>query len=335
MPGHLNYSRLKGICHNFRKHDSPQVPATCVDDIVLSALRHAHEISSDVLTGPAFSSSPMKIGYCSLHPSLRIEDQSADCLLWYVTAKSPLFNELDLERWSVDAGDGPHVILHMNRPHTTDLPEMRDVRHLCYDAIAKFLGVVVIEGWTPPVHPASGSIPEEEVVSTEAWPLRRDVYVVRPRIDAQNWAAEREVSGTLRPVLRRCRVAVVSGELTGPQGETEHFEGVVLDPGIHVPLELIEPGHLMEWTPDLNEVEAGSQRAMDRMHEEIIELFSIRRAMPALAGDETARVLRWWKPNLSTMSVDDEWALLPAWEIFLPGMQRSVLCGWSGVVLVG
>ena len=173
---------------------------------------------------------------------------------------------LEFERWSVDAGPGPHLLLHLNRTEIEDLPETPRVRHQSREDIARFLGRAVMEGWSPPSSSSPPSAKSGDFETLETWPPRQETYVLRPRIDAQKWAEEREISTTMRPVLRRCRVLILAGQLKGPQDVTEPFEQVLLDPGIHAPLESIESKHLMEWTPSLNEVEAGSHRDRSYCH---------------------------------------------------------------------
>ncbi|MBG17064.1 MAG: hypothetical protein CMB77_01740 [Euryarchaeota archaeon] len=303
-----------------------------MDEVVVSALRHAHGLTHGMEEVTPIIS-PIRVGRAPPHPLLMSDGGGIPRVIWLIGHSMEQMGSLGYERWSVDAGLGPHLLLHLNRLKIRNLPEDNRVKHLCIDDVARFLGHIVMQGWTP----AESAVTPAATVSVhgldEALVPRRDVYALRPRIDAQDWVKEREMSTTLRPVLRRCRVLIVTGRLIGPGKEAEPFEQILLDPGIHAPLGTIEKEHLMEWTPSLDEVEAGSQRNDERLHEELVDALSIRRVMPTTSGEETARVLRWWRPDIKAMQIDEAWALLPAWEVNVPGMPRSILCGWSGVVL--
>ena len=303
-----------------------------MDEVILSALRHVHGLTHEMEEVVPIIS-PEKVGRAPPHPLLVGDGDETARVIWLIGHSLEQMGSLEYERWIVDAGQGPHLLLHLNRAKLGDLPEDYRVKHVCIDDVARFLGHVVMQGWVPAESAVTPAIIESDPGAEGALIPRREIYALRPRIDAQEWVEEREISTTLRPVLRRCRVLIVAGRLIGPEKETEPFEQILLDPGIHAPLEAIEKAHLMEWTPTLDEVEAGSQRNDERLRDELIDALSIRRVMPTTSGEETARVLRWWRPDIKAMQIDEAWALLPAWQVDVPGMQRSILCGWSGVVL--
>ncbi len=303
-----------------------------MDEVVLSALRHVHGLTQSMEKANS-TISPLKVGRAKPHPSLMDGAHDAPWMIWLIGSSVEQMRSLEYERWSVDAGPGPHLLLHLNRASVEDLPQDGRVKHLCIDDVARFLGHTVMQGWAPTESAGDPVLIEREHDAEGVLISRQETYAIRPRINAREWAEEREISTTLRPVLRRCRALIVAGQLIGPENEEEGFEQILLDPGIHAPLEEIETAHLMEWTPSLDEVEAGSQRDDERLREELIEVLSIRRVMPATSGEESARILRWWRPDVKAIQIDDAWALLPAWEVNVPGMQRSILCGWSGVVL--
>ena len=304
-----------------------------MDDVVQSALRYAHGFIP-ISGGTSHTTSPIRLGRSTPHLFLKGDGEDCAHVIWLIGHEETKMSGLEIERWSVDAGPGPHLLLHLNRTRNEGLPDTVGVQHQYRDDVALFLGRIVMEGWTPPAPTVAPISRGEHPDSANAWPLHQEVFVIKPRIDAQKWAHDRDLSTTLRPVLRRCKVLITTGQLIGPQDLKESFENVLLDPGIHAPLESIGPEHLMEWTPSLNEVEAGLQRGDERLREELVDILSIRRVMPAaIAGDEAARVLRWWRPDIETMVIEEAWALLPAWEVDAPEMQPSVLCGWSGVVL--
>ncbi|MAK77980.1 MAG: hypothetical protein CL992_01700 [Euryarchaeota archaeon] len=303
-----------------------------MDEVVASALRYAHGLSHEMdVATPILS--PTRVGRAPPHPLLVSDSDGTPRAIWLIGHSMEQMGSLEFERWIVDAGQGPHLLLHLNRLELRGLPEENRIEHLCVDDVARFLGHMVLQGWTPPESAVTPAVTVSDHRTDDALVPRMDVYVLRPRIDAQDWVEERGVSTTLRPVLRRCQVLIIAGRLIGPGNEAEPFEQILLDPGIHAPLGTIEKEHLMEWTPRLDEVDAGSQRNDDRLHEEMIDTLSIRRVMPTTSGEETARVLRWWRPDIKAMQIDEAWALLPAWEVNVPGMPRSILCGWSGVVL--
>ncbi|MBJ84775.1 MAG: hypothetical protein CMB52_04585 [Euryarchaeota archaeon] len=254
---------------------------------------------------------------------------------------APLDN-LEIERWLVDAPAGVHWMLSERPLRLEQRPTQEGVDYEVWgpERFAQWLGNAILNGDLNATIPTS-LIQSSEITEAEhVKPVQVELgpTAFRPQVELQTVLEKLALThAEHRPVLLSGRVWTITGILRGPENAAERgWWELVEDPysGEILQLEGIEK---LDFIPNLERMEPDSWPDESQVAPHLAKMCEERRHYVVTESSGTHQVqgsvLHWWKLDPSSAEMTPRLALLPAWQIRIPERGIALIHGLNGQLI--
>lgn len=266
-----------------------------------------------------------------------------DTYVWHAHDGWAPLDDLEIERWLVDAPSGVHWLLSERKLR---LERNSSRAGITYDVwgperFAQWLGEAVLNGdlnaQIPETIPAS-VVAAEDVERIAPIEQRSGASALRPRIDLAEVLERLGLANTdSRPVLLCARIWAVTGILRGPEDAAERQWWNLLEDPFSGEVDHLGKVDEMEFIPSLQRIEPTAWIEEADIAPRLAGLCEERRHYTVTedvgASQVQGSVLTWWKLDPSSAEMTPRLALLPAWQIRIPERGWAILHGLTGQLL--
>jgi len=256
--------------------------------------------------------------------------------IWHIHDGITTLNKFEIERWSVDAPPGSHLLLS-EREFDTNLSEYRinglEIILWNPERLALWLGKTILLNNLNITFKKSNSSDKnnlnhsKKVISTDS-PL-----TLRPQVDLDLWLSEKSWSGiSTTPVLLLAKLWFIEGELVNSEGCIEKREWNVLEDPWSSKLSIFLSSSSLDYSPSLKVINpiSSNWKNEHELLKEVSPLISEKRqGKPKLSGEITrSMILEHWKFNENNASIKWRNIMIPSWIINVN--QKIILHGITG-----
>ena len=264
--------------------------------------------------------------------------------MWHAQDGWSDLDRMELERFLVDAPAGTHWLLSERKlAYGSQMPQREGVDLQVWgpDDFATWLGRAVLNGDLSAQIPQAAPVIEmHSEIGAESSPTVRDErlpaggapFALAPRVEVAHALQAAGVAGAEhRPVLLSARAWSVTGTLRGPDDASERQWWTLIEDPFSGQIDALGNAKLLEFIPNLARLDP------PRWADESV----IRQSLPGLcdtrrhhaAPGAMASLLQWWRLDPSSAELDARLALIPAWQVRIPGRGWALLHGLSGQLL--
>lgn len=258
-------------------------------------------------------------------------------------------DDLDVERWLVDAPDGDHLLICERDECSVRIePKRQGSRIIMWDQrdYAALVGRAVLDGRleldSPSAvlaeHSESAETTEQPADDKPPLPPEGGDLALSPTIDVAGLMLDRGRMGiALQPVLLQAHLWIVEGDLSGPDGDDESGRWWILHDPFSKSYEKMQPKEFLRQVPNIQRI--SSQVISDEavIRHRISNLIDERRpemvTSEASGQSASAGLLRWWRLEVEHARLRRHDILLPAWAATIPLEGRRLIHGLSGLEL--
>ncbi len=253
---------------------------------------------------------------------------------------SPL-DELEIERWLVDAPTGAHWLLSERRLRIEKKAVRSGVTYDIWgpDRFAEWLGQAVLNGdlnATVPTHIVDAVVEEE----TERAPVQvfDGPVALRPSIELHQVLDRHGLrAAEARPVLLCGRIWSVQGILRGPEDAAERQQWQLLEDPFTSEIDHLGSAESLDFIPSLARIEPPVWLEEAEIAPQLATMCEERRHYTVTessgASQVQGSVLHWWKLDPSSAEMTPRLALLPAWQVRIPDRGVALVHGLTGQLL--
>ena len=254
---------------------------------------------------------------------------------------APLDN-LEIERWLVDANPGKHWLLSERSLRLEHRPTRAGVEYEVWgpERFAQWLGNAVLNGDLNATVPSNVIQSEdvEELEYTDPVPIELGPTALRPQVELEPVLDKLAlIHAEHRPVLLSARIWTVTGILRGPENAAERgWWELIEDPfsGEFLQLEGLEK---LDFIPNLERIEPDVWPEQSQVAPHLAKMCEERRHYVVTessgASQVQGSVLHWWKLDPSSAEMTPRLALLPAWQIRIPERGLALIHGLNGQLI--
>ena len=255
---------------------------------------------------------------------------------------APLDN-LEIERWLVDAPSGSHWILSERPLRLEQKPQRNNIEYDVWSPIhfAQWLGDAVLNGdlnaSVPQTMPPS--VVEVEDVERATLSIKQTgPSALRPQIELESVLERLTLShAEPRPVLLSARIWVVTGILRGPGESADRRGWELLEDPFTGEIDHIGKIETLDFIPKLERIEPKSWVDESEIAPKLASLCEERRHYTVTESSGISQVqgsvLHWWKLDPSSAEMTPHLALLPAWQLRIPERGIALVHGLTGQLI--
>ena len=255
---------------------------------------------------------------------------------------APLDN-LEIERWLVDAPSGSHWILSERPLRLEQKPQRNNIEYDVWSPIhfAQWLGDAVLNGdlnaSVPQTMPPS--VVEVEDVERATLSIKQTgPSALRPQIELESVLERLTLShAEPRPVLLSARIWVVTGILRGPGESADRRGWELLEDPFTGEIDHIGKIETLDFVPKLERIEPKSWVDESEIAPKLASLCEERRHYTVTESSGISQVqgsvLHWWKLDPSSAEMTPHLALLPAWQLRIPERGTALVHGLTGQLI--
>ena len=255
---------------------------------------------------------------------------------------APLDN-LEIERWLVDAPSGSHWILSERPLRLEQKPQRSNIEYDVWSPIhfAQWLGDAVLNGdlnaSVPQTMPPS--VVEVEDVERATLSIKQTgPSALRPQIELESVLERLTLShAEPRPVLLSARIWVVTGILRGPGESADRRGWELLEDPFTGEIDHIGKIETLDFIPKLERIEPKSWVDESEIAPKLASLCEERRHYTVTESSGISQVqgsvLHWWKLDPSSAEMTPHLALLPAWQLRIPERGIALVHGLTGQLI--
>ena len=280
------------------------------------------------------------LGLLSRPPAAQsIPTLTAHTHVWHAHDGWAPLDNLEIERWLVDAPAGKHWLLS-ERPLRLDQKPTR--ANVDYDVwgperFAQWLGHAILNG------DLNANIPSNLITIDENQNLQYSDPVdeesgptaIRPKIELESVLEKMALSNVEhRPVLLSARIWAITGILRGPEDAAERGRWELIEDPFLGEIHQFEAQEKLDFIPNLERLEPNAWLEQSQVAPHLAKMCEERRdyVVTESSGSNQVQgsVLHWWKLDPSSAEMTPRLVLLPAWQIRIPDHGVAIVHGLNG-----
>ena len=251
---------------------------------------------------------------------------------------APLDN-LEVERWLVDAPTGNHWLLSERPLQLEHNPTRSGIEYEVWgpDRFAQWLGNAVLNGDLNAMVPSNFTPTEDEEMPLQSAPADSGMgpAALRPQVELEPVLEKLSLThAEHRPVLLSARVWTVTGILRGPKDAAERGWWELIEDPFLGEIHQLEPLEKLDFIPNLERIEPKIWPEQAQIAPHLAKRCEERRhyVVTESSGQNQVQgsVLHWWKLDPSSAEMTPRLALLPAWQIRIPERGLALIHGLNG-----
>ena len=262
--------------------------------------------------------------------------------VWHAYDGWAPLDDLEIERWLVDAPEGTHWLLSERRLRLERRPRRDGVSFDIWgpERFAQWLGEAVLNGDLNAAVPAPviEAAAEEEVERVPLTPETEGPTALLPQVDPQSTLrAHGLTSAEARPVLLCARIWSITGILRGPGEAAERHWWQLLEDPFTGEIDHLGQAGQMDHIPGIARLEPTRWVDQAELAPRLAGFCEERRHVTVTEGSGELQVqgsvLHWWRLDPSSAELTPRLAFLPAWQVRVPDRGLALLHGLTGQLL--
>tara|TARA_B110000014_G_C20124510_1_gene597912 strand:- start:4107 stop:5030 length:924 start_codon:yes stop_codon:yes gene_type:complete len=276
-------------------------------------------------------------GFTSMGVAVSIPDlgiQSNGVSIWHAPAGILPITRSEILRFGIDAPSGFNLILSERLVQSDcHLVDTFNFQILGPEEISLWIGRAVLSGDL--IATVRGEENQKNFEQIRHIPDNDGTLVLKPLIEIKSWTTQRGMDGfPFSPLLLAARLWTVSGDLLGPNGESEPGKWTILEDPWSQTIALLDDVEKLQRAPVLRTIEPKSDNWLteDRLNEELAKVIEQRRrgkyGETTHSGAVRSMLLQKWALNFDRANIRHVKILIPGWAIHLETEQ--ILHGRNG-----
>ena len=267
---------------------------------------------------------------------------AANTHVWHVHDGWAPLDNLEIERWLVDAPSGKHWLLSERPLRLDQRPTRANVDYDVWspDRFSQWLGNAVLNGDLNATVASTRLPVEEHEIIHNPKPEQSDLgpTALRPKIELEPVLDKMALAhAEHRPVLLSARIWTITGILRGPEDAAERgWWELIEDPFLGDILEF-DVEEKLDFIPNLDQLEPNVWPEQSQVAPHLAKMCEERRhyVVTESSGENQVQgsVLHWWKLDPSSAEMTPRLALLPAWQIRIPERGLALIHGLNGQLI--
>ena len=236
---------------------------------------------------------------------------------------APLDN-LEIERWLVDAPSGTHWLLSERPLRLEQHPARNGIDYELWgpERFAQWLGNAILNGDLnanvplPPIQLED----MQEIDHSKPVQVKMGPIAIRPQTELDPVLEKLALNhAEHRPVLLSARVWTITGILRGPENSAERGWWEFIEDPFSGEIHNMKDQEKLDFIPNLDRMEPERWLEKSQIAPQLAQLCEERRHYVVTESSGTNQVqgsvLHWWKLDPSSAEMTSRLALLPAWQI--------------------
>ncbi len=313
------------------------LPSAIVVDGIVKDLLAARDIvlnPTEVRGSHGFSC----LGVAERVPELT-QEITSQVFVWHVSDDLFPVTASEVERWIVDAPPGKHWILSEREFDPSLIEESHSIEAVVWGPkrMATWIGETILSGdLTTSLKTSSLN---ESVISEESQEQGKQYSEVtlKPLVELSVWLEQRgweEIRTS--PVLLSARLWTISGNLIGPDGQSESGSWQIIEDPWAISFHILDIKQTLDNSPSLRSLPppSGWLVRQESMPEEMLKLADQRRQGTRETNDDevSSIMLEWWRLDRSSATGEFSQLTIPGWIVYPDGVEARLLHGRNGRV---
>ncbi|MFL2957291.1 MAG: hypothetical protein ACJZ4Z_00670 [Candidatus Thalassarchaeaceae archaeon] len=264
------------------------------------------------------------------------EFPSKSLFIWHVGEGITTLNDFEIERWSVDAPSGNHLIIS-ERFIDDNLNENKYRKNKIFfwgpDELSQWFGKAILNKEIQVSAIKDDKIDDEISEINLNKSTDSSILTLKNNIEISNWLSNKDLSGiTYSPILLSSKLWEVDGELIGPDGSVEKKRWKIIEDPWENNFTMFSNVEVLPISPSLRIIEPNINFWKDKS--QIIDIIAPlinekRQGKPKNAGLFTqSMILQNWNFKSDSCNLYYKKILIPAW--ILNTENRQLIHGISG-----
>jgi len=247
--------------------------------------------------------------------------------IWHISNGITDINKSEIERWSVDAPSGNHLLIS-ERGFEPELLEYLEILQNVIiwgpDQLAQWIGKAVLSGIITLADANNGDeiftdpLDSSNKISNEFEPV-----ALKPIIDIKKWLNDNSFFDVrITPVLLKCKMWFIDGELKNSNGDSEEHNWIIIEDSWSNDIYEYDDTDKLEFIPSLRVLEPNNMawKGDSQIINLLVNILSEkRRGKPKLSGGMTrSMMLQNWRFNAKKNQLDFQYMFISAWILNLP-----------------
>ena len=268
---------------------------------------------------------------------------SAGTHVWHAHDGWAPLDNLEVERWLVDAPNGAHWLLSERPLRLENQPRRQGVEYDVWgpNRLAQWLGEAVLNGdlnASIPQNAPESAVETEDVERTQTAMKDDGPTALRPLIELEATLEELTLThAEPRPILLSARIWSVTGILRGPENAAERQWWQLLEDPFTGEIDHIGSVETLDFIPKLERIEPNQWVGESEIAPKLASLCEERRHYVVTESTGSSQVqgsvLHWWKLDPSSAEMTPRLAFIPAWQIRIPERGTAIVHGLTGQLI--
>ncbi|MDC1419300.1 hypothetical protein N8653_01080 [Euryarchaeota archaeon] len=248
--------------------------------------------------------------------------------IWYISNGITSIKKSEIERWSVDAPSGNHLLISERGFEPELLKYLEILQNVIIwgpEKLALWIGKAVLSGIIIPAdaHNFDDILSDDgEIFSNKIFNEFESV-TLKPFVDIKKWLKDNSLSDVrITPVLLKSKIWFINGELKNSNGDFEEHNWKIIEDSWSNKIYEYDDKDKLEFIPSLRILEPNSLtwKADNQIINLLVDILSEKRqGKPKLSGGMTrSMMLQNWRFNVDKVHLDFQYIFIPAWILNLP-----------------
>jgi len=303
-------------------------------------------IVKDLLAARGIALTPSEIygshGFSCLGVAERVPEISQEItsqvFVWHVSDDLFPVTVSEVERWIVDAPSGKHWILSEREFDSSLIADSHSIEAVVWGPkrMATWIGESVLSGDLDTFLNTNSQNEPIKLEDLEDQEQPSEV-TLRPLVELSKWLEQRGWEGVrTSPVLLSARLWSISGDLIGPDGQSESGSWQIIEDPWTTSFHILDIEHTLDKSPSLRTLSppSGWLARQDSMPEDMLKLADQRRQGSRETNDDevSSIMLEWWRLDHSSAKGEFSQLTIPGWIVYPDGAEARLLHGRNGRV---
>jgi len=267
------------------------------------------------------------IGTVDSFPDLK-ESITGLTYIWHISNGITSIKKSEIERWSVDAPSGNHLLISERGFESELLNYLEILQNVIIwgpEKLALWIGKAFLSGIITPADAHNF----DEILSNDVSILSNKIFdefesvALKPNVDIKKWFKDNSLSDVrITPVLLKCKIWFIDGELKNSNGDFEEHNWKIIEDSWSNTIYEYNDKDKLEFMPSLRILEPNSLTwKSDNQIINLLEdiLSEKRQGKPKLSGGMTrSMMLQNWRFNVDNAHLDFQYIFISAWILNLP-----------------
>ncbi len=257
--------------------------------------------------------------------------------IWHISNGITNINKSEIERWSVDAPTGNHLLISERGFEFELLKYLDTLQNVIIwdpDKLAQLIGKAVLSGIIIPADAHKyDEILIEDIVKSNKKLNEFESVALKPTVDIKKWLNVNSFFDVrITPVLLKCKMWFINGELKNSNGDFEEHNWKIIEDSWSNKIYVYDDDDKLEFIPSLRILDPNimAWKGDNQILNLLVDILSEKRqGEPKLSGGMTrSMMLQNWQFNADNAKLDFQYIYISAWILNLP--VPTILHGISG-----